>query len=285
MRHPGPAAPIAAAAANIAISSIWGVSSALTARCAALRKAGGVTAGLVPQALYVPYFACNTAAGLAEALLQMSRGSAGASADALAQALWLGLLGPCILYATLLLASLAVHVGNDALFEDAPSTEDEEEDVEQQADGGGEDEDDEDREPGQTKDSIGSVQGAPSKFAKPLGLLELDRDGTFSRMLIDLFSAPHRPLVAEAFRLLVRTHSSVTELHRTLAGTQLLADEGGAAILAMAAARVEELLDVANAVQASSMNMITEMRTTKIGGEKETGGNLKRLAAKGLMLF
>jgi hypothetical protein len=253
VRHPGPAAPVAAVAVNIVVSTMWCVSSALTARSAALRRAEGVIAGLVVQALYVPYFACNTAAGLAEALLQMGRGSAGASADALAQALWLGLLGPCILYSTLLLASLAVHVENEALFEDAPRMEDEKE-GDEQAVGGGDEEDVEGRESGQTREGIGAVAGAPTKFAKPLGLLELDRDGTFSRMLIDLFSAPHRPLVAEAFRLLVRTHSSAAELHRTLAGTQVLAAEGGAALLELATARVEELLDVANAVQASFTN-------------------------------
>lgn len=253
VRHPGPAAPVAAVAVNILVSTMWGVSSALTARSAALRIPEGVTAGLVIQALYVSYFVCNTAAGLAEALLQMGRGSAGANVDALAQALWLGLLGPCILYATLLLASLAVHVGNDALFEDASTKEDEEE-GDEQAVGGGDEEDDDGHESGQTREGVRAQAGAPTKFAKPLGLLELDRDGTFSRMLIDLFSAPHRPLIAEAFRLLVRTHSSAAELHRTLAGTQVLADEGGAALLALATARVEELLDVANAVQASFTN-------------------------------
>jgi hypothetical protein len=277
VRHPGPAAPMAAAAINIVVSTLWGVSSAFTARFAAMRKAGGVTAGLVAQALYVPYFACNTAAGLAEALLQMGKGSAGSSADALAQALWLGLLGPGILYATLLLASLAIHVGNESLFEDAPAI-DIEEEVDEQEGGGGDDEDEEGREPGQTREGVGAVARAPTKFAKPLGLLELDRDGTFSRMLIDLFSAPHRPLVAEAFRLLVRTHSSAAELHRTLAGTQVLAEEGGAALLALAAARMEELLNVANAVQASFRNNIMDntrdrfkVKTTE-EFERNTGG-------------
>jgi hypothetical protein len=196
--------------------------------------------------MYVLYFGCNTAVGLAEALLQMGRGVAGASNDALAQALWLGLLGPCILYATLLHASLAIHVGNEALFEDAQA-----EEVEQDENTGGcDDEDEESGEPGQNREGIGALERAPTKFSKPLGLLELDRDGTFSRMLIDLFPAPHRPLVAEAFRLLVRTHSSASELHKALVGTQVLADEGGAALLARAATRVEELLDIANAVQA-----------------------------------
>ncbi len=246
VRHPGPAEPLAASVVNILATALWGVSSALTARCSVLRMAGGVTAGLVAQGLYVPYFVCNTGVGLAEALLQTGRGTAGASADALAQAIWLGIFVPCLMYATLLIASLAVHIGNEALYEDAPAAEKEEE-----AEGGGDDEDDE-GEPGQARESTGTVSIAPAKFAKPLGLLELDRDGAFSRMVVDLLSAPHRPLVAEAFRLLVRTHSSAAELHRALAGTQLLVDDDGAALLARAAKRVDELLDIANAVQASS---------------------------------
>ena len=260
VRHPGPAAPLAAAVVNIVASSLWGLSSALTARCAALRKAGGITAGLVAQVLYVSYFGCNTAVGLAEALLNMGRSSPGASNDALAQALWLGIMGPCILYATLLFASLAVHVGNEAMFEETAAVENGQE-VQEDRGGGGDE--DESYQPGQGRGTTLAASSAQSKFAKPLGLLELDRDGAFSRMLVDLLSAPHRPLVAEAFRLLVRTHSSAAELHRALAGTQLLVDEGGATLLALAATRVEELLDIANAVQASFKNRVMQWRHLK----------------------
>eukprot|EP00961_Rhodomonas_salina_P097418 1310320-Rhodomonas_salina.2 len=60
------------------------------------------------------------------------------------------------------------------------------------------------------------------EFINTLQHMDLDKGGELSRTLADLIISSHRPLVIDAFHLLVRTHHSQHDLHASLVKTLVL---------------------------------------------------------------
>lgn len=228
--HPGPYKPAFAIAINIAATCLWAVGNVGHAWCA---WTGGMPDRssvqnacfwcAVGQLIYAVFFVINTLAGVAMVASDLASGD-GRQQDAVTQVLWLVLGTPAVGYAVLASASLYVHVESGALFA---------------LDEGKEEE-------GKTD------KPAPPprmEFINTLQHMDLDKGGELSRTLADLIISSHRPLVIDAFHLLVRTHHSQHDLHASLVKTLVLMEVDARKFNKHTDRLMNDMLKVANAMQ------------------------------------
>jgi CRP-like cAMP-binding protein len=262
--HPGLSRPVAPLVVNLVLTLLWSVTQ-LGVAWSALSHARtgkevtvansegdkfvqymtnplGAQIGFVAQFAYLLFWVANTATGLVAGLMALGNGAAGASSAVLTQALWLVLGTGLGLYNGLAFASLYVHLQRPALFlQDTSQEEEQGEQVE--------------------------ADLPRREFLKILEYLDLDDNGALSQTLADLIISPYKPLVVDAFNLLVRTHDSNRQLHAQLVNMLILDSSAEIAdpkrLMYISDELTKALLGVTNAMQAYVVERSNEQMRLK----------------------
>jgi len=262
--HPGLSSTVTALGINLALTWIWSmtqlgvawsaVSHARSGKEVTLANSEGdkfvqymtnplgAKVGFMAQFSYLLFWVVNTAVGLVVGLIGLGNGAPDASSAVLTQALWLVLGTGIGLYNGLAFVSLYVHLQRPALFLQETAQE-EEQGVEAE------------------------VVMPRREFLKILEYLDLDENGGLSQTLADLIISPYKPLVVDAFNLLVRTHDSHKELHGQLVN-MLILDSGAdiadpKRLMYISDELTKALLGVTNAMQAYVVERSNEQMRLK----------------------